>query len=82
MGDFMIRNIIKALELGISGFGGLAILGYIKKEFVEKDKVIDEEEFYEGLSVAQFVPGTTAGNLLAHIAYKIGKTKMMYLMMF
>lgn len=77
----MIKKMIKAFELGVSGFGGLAILGYIKKEYVEKEKVVDESEFYEGLSIAQFVPGTTAGNLLSHIAYKMGKSKLMYLML-
>lgn len=74
------KLLLKGIELGFSGFGGLAMLGSIKKEFVEDGKYINEKEFYEGLSVSQFVPGTTAGNLMAYISYKIGKTKLMYLM--
>ncbi|OQY07671.1 MAG: hypothetical protein B6I28_05395 [Fusobacteriia bacterium 4572_132] len=76
----MRRLLLKTLELGASGFGGLAILGFIKDEFEQERKSINEEEFYEGLSIAQFVPGTTAGNLISYIGYKIGKSKTMFLM--
>lgn len=76
----MRKILLKGIELGFSGFGGLAMLGSIKKEFVEDSKLIKEKEFYEGLSVSHFVPGTTAGNLMAYIAYKIGKARLMYLM--
>jgi len=79
-GKAMMNLLLKTLELGASGFGGLAILGFIKDEFVQERKDIKEDQFYEGLSIAQFVPGTTAGNLISYIGYKIGKSKTMFLM--
>lgn len=58
----------KSFYIGITGFGGPAILGYIKKIFVEERKQLDEKSFYEGLSLSQIIPGATAGNMLAYIA--------------
>ncbi|BDU49836.1 chromate efflux transporter [Haliovirga abyssi] len=76
----MKKLLLKVLELGASGFGGMAILGFIKDAFVKERKDINESQFYEGLSISQFIPGTTAGNLISYIGYKIGKSKTMFLM--
>ena len=49
------------LQLGYSGFGGpVALVGYMQRDLVEKRKWISEEEYKEGLALAQLAPGPLA----------------------
>jgi len=50
--------------------GGYAMLPLIKREIVEKKKVLTEEEFIEGLSVAQSLPGAVAINTACFVGRK------------
>ena len=44
-------------KLGYSGFGGpVALVGYMHRDLVEKRKWITEEEYKEGLALAQLAP--------------------------
>ncbi|HOQ67957.1 MAG TPA: chromate transporter [Candidatus Atribacteria bacterium] len=51
--------------------GGYAMLPLIKREIVEKKKVLTDEEFIEGLSVAQSLPGAVAINTACFVGRKV-----------
>lgn len=58
-----------ALNLGLTGFGGLAIVDRIKEEYVTKRKIISEQKFLHTLSLAQILPGSIIINLIAFLNY-------------
>jgi len=58
------------LKLGYSGFGGpVALVGYMHRDLVEKRKWISEEEYKEGLALAQLAPGPLAAQLGIYLGY-------------
>jgi chromate transporter len=63
------------LKLGYSGFGGpVALVGYMHRDLVEQRKWISEEEYKEGLALAQLAPGPLAAQLgiyLGFVHYRI-----------
>jgi chromate transporter len=62
-------------KLGYSGFGGpVALVGYMHRDLVEERKWISEEEYKDGLALAQLAPGPLAAQLsiyLGYVDYKI-----------
>jgi chromate transporter len=57
-------------KLGYSGFGGpVALVGYMHRDLVEKKKWITEEEYKEGLALAQLAPGPLAAQLGIYIGF-------------
>ena len=63
------------LRLGTMGFGGpVALVGYMHRDLVEKRNWISEDDYKEGLALAQLAPGPLAAQLaiyLGYIDYKI-----------
>ena len=58
------------LKLGTIGFGGpVALVGYMHKDLVEDRKWISEEEYREGLALAQLAPGPLAAQLGIYIGF-------------
>jgi chromate transporter len=58
------------LKLGTIGFGGpVALVGYMQRDLVEKRKWITDEEYNEGLALAQLAPGPLAAQLAIYIGY-------------
>jgi chromate transporter len=58
------------LKLGYSGFGGpVALVGYMHRDLVEKHKWIRDEEYKDGLALAQLAPGPLAAQLSIYIGY-------------
>src|SRR4029077_3437670 len=58
------------LKLGTIGFGGpVALVGYMHRDLVEKRKWIKEEDYKEGLALAQLAPGPLAAQLSIYIGY-------------
>ena len=58
------------LKLGYSGFGGpVALVGYMHRDLVEKYKWISDEEYKEGLALAQLAPGPLAAQLGIYIGF-------------
>lgn len=55
--------------MGLTGFGGLAIVDRIKEEYVIKRKIISEQKFLHTLSLAQILPGSSIINLIAYFSY-------------
>jgi chromate transporter len=57
-------------KLGYSGFGGpVALVGYMHRDLVEQKKWISEEDYKEGLALAQLAPGPLAAQLGIYIGY-------------
>lgn len=63
------------LKLGSTGFGGpVALVGYMHKDLVENRKWISDEEYKQGLALAQLAPGPLAAQLgiyLGFVHYRI-----------
>lgn len=62
--------IIYFLKLGTWGFGGpVALAGYMHRDLVETKKWISEEDYKEGLALAQLAPGPLAAQLGIYMGY-------------
>src|SRR6476660_6873024 len=58
------------LKLGSLGFGGpVALVGRMHKDLVEEKEWIAEEEYKEGLALAQLAPGPLAAQLAIYLGY-------------
>ena len=71
MNAYTLRElIIYFLKLGTWGFGGpVALVGYMHRDLVENKKWISEEDYREGLALAQLAPGPLAAQLAIYIGY-------------
>lgn len=62
--------ILYFLKLGTTGFGGpVALVGYMHKDLVENRNWISEEEYKQGLALAQLAPGPLAAQLGIYIGF-------------
>src|SRR5256885_1154890 len=58
------------LKLGSIGFGGpVALVGYMYRDLVEKRGWISDEDYKEGLTLAQLMPGPLAAQLAMYLGY-------------
>lgn len=58
------------LRLGASGFGGpIALAGYMQRDLVEKRGWFTQDEYVQGLAVAQTLPGPLAAQLAMWLGY-------------
>lgn len=58
------------LKLGTWGFGGpVALVGYMQRDLVEDKKWLTDEEYNEGLALAQLAPGPLAAQLGIYIGF-------------
>jgi chromate transporter len=58
------------LKLGTWGFGGpVALVGYMHRDLVEDRQWLTEEEYKEGLALAQLAPGPLAAQLGIYIGF-------------
>lgn len=58
------------LRLGYMGFGGpVALVGYMHRDLVEDKKWITEEEYKEGMALAQLSPGPLAAQLGIYLGF-------------
>ena len=62
--------IIYFLKLGTWGFGGpVALVGYMHRDLVDEKAWLTEEEYREGLALAQLAPGPLAAQLGIYIGF-------------
>jgi len=58
------------LKLGTVGFGGpVALVGYMYRDLVQARRWITDEDYKEGLTLAQIMPGPLAAQLAMYIGY-------------
>ena len=61
------------LRLGTIGFGGpIALAGYMQRDLVERRRWISEQEYKEGLALAQLAPGPLAAQLAIYLGWSRG----------
>lgn len=58
------------LKLGLTAFGGPAMIVYIKDLSVKRNKWVDEETFKDGIVLSQSIPGATAMQIAAYVGLK------------
>ena len=73
---YTLRQLVQYFfKLGYAGFGGpVALVGYMHRDLVEERKWITEEEYKDGLALAQLAPGPLAAQLgiyLGFVHYRI-----------
>lgn len=62
--------LIYFLKLGTLGFGGpVALVGYMHRDLVDERKWISDDDYKEGLALAQLAPGPLAAQLGIYIGY-------------
>ena len=69
--NYTLRELaIYFFKLGSTGFGGpVALVGYMHRDLVEKRRWITENDYREGLALAQLAPGPLAAQLAIYIGY-------------
>src|SRR6195952_660625 len=68
---YSLRQLIAYfLKLGTIGFGGpVALVGHMHRDLVENRNWISEEDYKEGLALAQLAPGPLAAQLGIYLGY-------------
>jgi chromate transporter len=60
------------LKIGISGFGGgFAVLAQIRHLVVLERRWLTEHDFVEALALGQSLPGTSAGNAVTYLGFRL-----------
>jgi chromate transporter len=68
--NFYIKLFTSFLRLGLTAFGGPAMIAYIKELSVNRNKWLDEETFKDGVSLCQSIPGATAMQMAAYVGLR------------
>jgi chromate transporter len=64
------RFILYFLRLGTLGFGGpIALAGYMQRDLVERRRWVSEQDYVEGLALAQLAPGPLAAQLAIYLGW-------------
>ncbi|MGH8070117.1 MAG: chromate transporter [Candidatus Entotheonellia bacterium] len=67
------RFLMYFLYLGALGFGGpIALVGYMQRDLVERRRWLSEEDYRQGLALAQLAPGPLAAQLAIYLGYVKG----------
>jgi chromate transporter len=61
---------ISFLRMGITAFGGPAMIAYIREMAVGRKKWLDQESFQDGVALCQTIPGATAMQMAAYVGLK------------
>ena len=66
----LARLALYFLKLGSIGFGGpVALVGYMHRDLVEERRWITDDDYKEGLTLAQLMPGPLAAQLAMYLGY-------------
>jgi len=60
------------LRLGVTAFGGPAMIAHIKEMSVKRNQWLTEETFKDGVVICQSVPGATAMQMAAYVGLRMG----------
>ena len=66
----LFRIFLRFLKLGLTAFGGPAMVPYIRAMAVDREKWLDEDTFRLGMSVTQIIPGATAMQVAAFVGLR------------
>ena len=66
-----LRNLfLSFLKLGLTAFGGPAMIVYIKEMSVARHKWLDEKKFKDGVALCQTIPGASAMQTAAYVGLR------------
>jgi len=69
--DPLLRQLFGSfLRIGITAFGGPAMIAYIRKMAVGEKQWLDSESFQDGVALCQTIPGATAMQMAAYVGLK------------
>ena len=71
---FTSKLFLAFLRLGLTAFGGPAMVAYIRELAVRKKGWLTEESFRHGVAVCQSIPGATAMQVAAYVGLRAGGT--------
>lgn len=66
----LVQIFIRFLRLGLTAFGGPAMVPYIRNMAVDREQWLSEASFRLGMSVAQIIPGATAMQMAAYVGLR------------
>ena len=66
----LLAILLNFLRLGLTAFGGPAMVPFIRKMAVEKEEWLTEKSFRLGMAVAQMIPGATAMQMAAYVGLR------------
>jgi chromate transporter len=58
------------LRLGLTAFGGPAMVAYIRELAVQKEQWLNQENFKQGVAICQTIPGATAMQVAAYVGLR------------
>lgn len=70
----MVENrklFLSFLKLGLTAFGGPAMVAHVKELAVKRNHWIDEDTFKNGVVLCQSIPGATVMQLVAYVGMKV-----------
>lgn len=59
-------------RLGLTAFGGPAMVAYIRDLAIKKNHWLSEESFKQGVAICQIIPGATAMQVAAYVGLRSG----------
>ena len=62
------------LYLGLTAYGGLAMMEPIWRRIVQEKGWLSQKEFLDGLALCQLVPEATVVQLATYVGYRLRKT--------
>jgi len=67
-----LRSLFLAfLRLGVTAFGGPAMVAYIRDLAVRKKRWLSQESFADGVALCQSIPGATAMQTAAYVGLRV-----------
>ena len=66
----LFQLFISFLRLGATAFGGPAMVAYIRKMAVEKNRWLDDQSAHDGVALCQTIPGATAMQMSAYVGLR------------
>ncbi|MDD1742758.1 MAG: chromate efflux transporter [Methanotrichaceae archaeon] len=67
---FLILLFVSFLRLGVTSFGGPAMVAYIRRMAVEQKGWLSDESFRAGVALCQAIPGATAMQMAAYVGLR------------
>lgn len=69
---FTLTLFFAFLRLGLTAFGGPAMVAYIRDLATRKHRWLSEDSFRQGVAVSQVIPGATAMQVAAYVGLRSG----------
>jgi len=67
----IVEVFMSFLKLGLTAFGGPAMVTYVKALAVNRKQWLDEETFGHGIALCQTIPGAIAVNVASYAGYRV-----------